>query len=125
MPVRSIAALTPRHSTRDGAVELLGAARSVTGAMTRVTLGGAAILVDCGVAQGEEASRWRMPDEALAVDAVVLTHGHNDHVGSLPALLDRGYGGPIHGTAATLEIARLVLADGLRLQGASPAAVDA
>ncbi len=124
MPVRSIAAQTPRHATRDGAVELLGAVRSVTGAMTRVTLGGAAILVDCGIAQGEEASRWRMSDQASQVEAVILTHGHNDHVGSLPALLERGYAGPIHGTAATLEIARLVLADGLRLQGSSPGAVD-
>jgi metallo-beta-lactamase family protein len=124
MAVRSIAALTPRHPTRDGAVELLGAVRAVTGAMTRITFGNAAVLVDCGVAQGEEARRWRMPDEARQVDAVVLTHGHNDHVGSLPALLDGGFAGPIYGTGATLEIARLVLADGLKLQGASPAAVD-
>src|SRR5687767_14411756 len=98
MAVRSIAALTARHPMRDGAVELLGAVRSVTGAMTRVTFGNAAVLVDCGVAQGEEARHWRMPDEARQVDAVVLTHGHNDHVGSLPALLEGGYAGPIYGT---------------------------
>ena len=124
MPVRTIAALSPSHATPDGAVDLLGAVRSVTGAMTRVRIGGAAILVDCGVAQGEEAQRWRLPDDAHQVDAVVLTHGHNDHVGSLPALVERGFAGPVFGTAATLEIARLVLADGLRLQGATGAAVD-
>ena len=44
---------------------------------------------------------------------MVLTHGHNEHVGSLPALFERGFAGPFFGTAATLEIARLVLADGL------------
>ena len=124
MPVRTIAALTPSHPTPDGAVDLLGAVRSVTGALTRVTMGGAAVLVDCGVAQGDEARGWRLPDEASKVEAVVLTHGHNDHVGSLPALLERGFGGPVYGTPATLEIARLVLADGLRLQGASDRAVD-
>jgi metallo-beta-lactamase family protein len=124
MRVRSIAAMTASHPTRDGAVDFLGAVRTVTGAMTRVTLGGGSVLVDCGVAQGDEARRWRMPNEAHRVDAVVLTHGHNDHVGSLPDLLDGGYAGPIFGTPATLEIARLVLVDGLRLQGASDAAVE-
>lgn len=115
-----IAALTARHPLPDGELALLGAVRAVTGAMTLVTAGGARVLVDCGVAQGQEAIGWRTPDAAHQVDAVVLTHGHNDHVGSLPALIDRGYGGPIYGTQATLDIAALVLEDGLRLQGASP-----
>ncbi len=119
-----ITALTAEHPLTDGSVTLLGAVRAVTGAMTRVRAGSRAILVDCGCAQGDEALSWRLPDEAAAVDAVVLTHGHNDHVGSLPGLLDRGFSGPIYGTPATLEIARLVLADGLRLQGASPREVD-
>lgn len=110
---------TESHAIPDGRVRLLGACRSVTGAMTHVEAGGAALLVDCGVAQGDEARCWRFPDAARDVDAVILTHGHNDHVGSLPALLAGGFDKPIFGTAATLEVARLVLEDGLRLQRAS------
>ncbi len=109
---------TAAHALDDGEVRLLGAVRTVTGAMTRVDLGGARLLVDCGVAQGRDARDWRLPDDALRADAVLLTHGHNDHVGSLPELWRRGWRGPILATAPTLAIARIVLADGLRLAGA-------
>jgi metallo-beta-lactamase family protein len=110
---------TEHHPFAGGTVDLLGAAHAVTGAMTRVELGANSILVDCGVAQGDEARRWRFPDRALDVDAVILTHGHNDHVGSLPVLLDRGYNGHIYGTRSTLDLADIVIRDGLHLQGAS------
>jgi glyoxylase-like metal-dependent hydrolase (beta-lactamase superfamily II) len=109
---------TSAHPLPDGEVRLLGAVHTVTGAMTRVDLAGAKLLVDCGVAQGRDARAWSFPDDALDADAVVLTHGHNDHVGSLPELWRRGWSGPVLGTAATLAIARIVLADGLRLQHA-------
>ena len=112
-----IFAETSHHPLPDGQVRLLGAVSAVTGAMTRVETGGAALLVDCGIAQGREAARWRFPEAARDVDAVLLTHAHQDHVGSLPALLDGGYAGPIFATRATLEIAEEVLRDGLRLGG--------
>jgi hypothetical protein len=67
-----ITALTPHHPLPDGDLHLLGAVRAVTGAMTGVTAGGARVLVDCGVAQGEEAIGWRVPDGARDVDAVIL-----------------------------------------------------
>ena len=120
-----VVATTAAHSLPDGSVTLLGAVRSVTGAMTRVDTRGASLLVDCGVAQGDEARDFRFPDAARGVDAVVLTHAHNDHVGTLPILLDRGFDGPIVGTAATLEIAEIVLLDGLALQGAAERERDA
>jgi len=110
-----ILACTASHALPDGRVELLGASRSVTGAMTRVELGRTVLLVDCGVAQGREARGWRMPDAARDAHAVLLTHGHNDHIGSLPALLDGGWRGPILGTRATLDVARLSLEDSLEM----------
>jgi metallo-beta-lactamase family protein len=109
---------TTLHPLPDGELTLLGAARAVTPAFTRVDTGGSALLIDCGVPQGAEARGWRFPDPARGVKAVVLTHGHNDHVGSLPLLLEGGFAGPIFGTRATLDIADLVIADGLKLQGA-------
>lgn len=106
---------TEHHAIPGGVVRLLGAVHGVTGAMTRVELGRARVLVDAGIAQGSDARGWSLPDDAHDVDAIVLTHAHNDHVGSLPAILDRGFSGPIWGTPATLSIARLVIADALRL----------
>ncbi|MFZ9888581.1 MAG: MBL fold metallo-hydrolase [Myxococcota bacterium] len=118
-------ATTPLHQLRDGRVELLGAVSCVTGAMSRVELGGSALLVDCGVPQGRDKAGWSFPDAARDVDAVVLTHGHLDHIGSLPALLNGGYDRPVFATAATLAIARLSLEDALEMQGASPREVSA
>lgn len=101
----------------DGEVRLLGAVRQVTGAMTRVDIGGTRLLVDCGVAQGEGRSHQHpFPDLARDVDAVVLTHGHLDHIGNLPTLLDATFERPIYATAATLEIARISLEDSLSMQ---------
>src|SRR5690606_28144230 len=108
---------TARHLLPDGRLELLGAVDTVTGAMTRVESGGAVLLVDCGIAQGREAAGWVFPEAARDAGAVLLTHGHNDHVGSLPILLDGGFDKPIYGTRATLEVAELVLRDGLSLSG--------
>lgn len=113
MSAPTIRARTAEHLLADGEARLLGAVSTVTGAMTRLDLGGARLLVDCGIAQGREASRWVFPPEAAEVDAVLLTHGHQDHIGSLPALLEAGYRGPIYATAATLEVARISLEDSL------------
>ena len=115
---------TARHPLPDGEIQLLGAIETVTGSMSRIETGGLRMLVDCGVAQGREAGRWRFPDAACDVDALLLTHGHGDHVGSLPVLLERGFAGPIYGTRATLEIADLVVRDGLHLQGEGQLAND-
>lgn len=114
---------TPEHALADGRLHLLGASHSVTGAMTRLELGRTRLLVDCGIAQGDEAREWRMPDAAKDVDAVVLTHGHTDHIGSLPALLDAGFDRPVYGTRATLELAQVMLRDGLKIQGESESSI--
>jgi metallo-beta-lactamase family protein len=116
---------TDRHPLPDGEVRLLGAVHDVTGAMTRIETGGARLLVDCGIAQGAEARRWSFPEAARDVDAVLLTHGHQDHVGSLPALLEGGYDRPVLATKATFEIASIVLRDGLVLEGATHDEADA
>src|SRR5262245_18475560 len=94
------------HAPADGEVLLLGAVHAVTGAMTRVRIGETRLLVDAGIAQGAEARSWSLPEAASDVHAIVLTHAHIDHVGSLPAILSRGFDKPIFATPATLEIAR-------------------
>jgi metallo-beta-lactamase family protein len=82
--------------------------------MTRIDTGGMRLLVDCGVAQGRE--RMVFPDAARDADALVLTHGHLDHIGNVPTLLDGGFDRPIYATPATLEIARISLEDSLGME---------
>jgi metallo-beta-lactamase family protein len=109
---------TEVHSLPDGELRLLGAARQVTGAMTRIEIGGRKVLVDCGVAQGTEHASF--PEAARDVDAVVLTHGHLDHIGNVPTLLEHGFDKPLYATPATLAIARISLEDSLDMQRVSP-----
>ena len=115
-PLTDIVACTAVHSLPDGEVRLLGAIDVVTGAMTRVDSGGKRLLVDCGIGQGREAKRWQFPEAARDADAVILTHGHLDHIGSVPALIEAGWEKPILATRGTLEIARISLKDSLRMQ---------
>ncbi len=98
----------------------LGGARTVTGSRHLVDTGRARVLVDCGMFQGgpDETMRNRVPlgVDPSTVDAVVLTHAHLDHCGLLPLLVREGFRGRIWCTAATAELARLVLLDSSRLQ---------
>lgn len=97
-----------------------GAAGDVTGSAYHVVTDKASILVDCGFFQGrkEESAKNRRKArlEGGKLDAVVLTHGHLDHVGRLPLLTRNGYKGPIYATGPTLDIATLILKDTLSLQ---------
>ncbi len=117
MSSKEIFPATAEHPVPGGEVRLLGAMDQVTGAMTMVDFGHARILVDCGFAQGRAARTWQFPEHARDADAVVLTHGHLDHVGSLPQLFGYGWRGPVFGTAPTLQIATTVLRDSIRLNG--------
>lgn len=74
---------------------------------------GRRVLIDCGVmfpndqVLGVEVA---VPDlrylrEAGGIDAVLLTHGHEDHVGGLPSLL-REFPVPVYGTQFTLALVK-------------------
>ncbi|MDR2588341.1 MAG: MBL fold metallo-hydrolase [Spirochaetales bacterium] len=97
-----------------------GGAREVTGSRHFLDVGGELIQVDCGAFQGrrkeaDEKNRtvFQPPEE---ISAVILTHGHFDHCGLLPLLLKQGYRGNIYSTAATRDIASLVMMDSARIQ---------
>ncbi len=98
----------------------LGGARTVTGSRHLLDTGRARVLVDCGMFQGgpDETMRNRVPlgFDPATLDAVVLTHAHLDHCGLLPLLVAKGFRGQIVCTAATAELARLVLLDSAKLQ---------
>ena len=100
-------------------LHFLGGATTVTGSQFLLDTGRARVLIDCGMFQGSpnEAVRNRVPFafNPSELDAVVLTHAHLDHCGLLPVLVREGFSGPIHCTAGTAELARLVLLDSGKL----------
>jgi len=99
-----------------------GATGDVTGSAYHVVTKHASVLVDCGMFQGgrKEKAKNRRPDklEGSKLDAVLLTHGHLDHVGRLPLLTRKGYEGPIFATQPTIDIATMILRDSMMLQKA-------
>ena len=105
-----------------------GAAQDVTGSCHLVEAAGKRILIDCGLHQGSRALNIENAEpfgfDAAAIDCVLLTHAHLDHCGRLPLLSKRGFKGPIVTTAASRELASLVILDSAYLQE-SDAAHDA
>jgi metallo-beta-lactamase family protein len=101
-------------------VHFLGAAGTVTGSKFLIEAFGKNILVDCGMFQGLKELRelnWLdLPVDVPAIDVVLLTHGHLDHVGYLPRLVKQGFTGKIIGTAPTLAITEIVLKDSAKIQ---------
>ncbi len=101
-------------------IQILGAAETVTGSKYLIQANDKNILVDCGMFQGLKKLRllnWEpFPFAASKIDIVLLTHGHLDHTGYLPRLVNAGFSGPIWGTAPTLEIAKIILEDSAKIQ---------
>ena len=97
-----------------------GAARSVTGTRHLIEANGYRVLLDCGLVQGkrDEADRANrdFPFDPASIDAVVLSHAHIDHSGALPVLGKHGFGGQIHSTLATAELASYMLRDSAHIQ---------
>ena len=97
-----------------------GADQGVTGSCHLVECAGIRILIDCGMYQGGreliEENSEPMGFDPTAIDFLLLTHAHLDHCGRIPLLAKRGFSGEVITTAASLELARLVLLDSAGLQ---------
>ena len=98
-----------------------GAAGEVTGSCYLITTDRARVLLDFGMFQGDRLADSKNatlpPISPPTLDAVLLTHGHLDHVGRMPLLVRNGYRGKIYTSAATIGIGGLVLRDAGHLQG--------
>ena len=101
-------------------IKLCGAAGEVTGSGYLVDTGKSQVLVDFGMFQGPEGGDARNrslgPVKPRKLDAVVLTHAHLDHCGRLPLLTRRGFGGEVHCTHASWDVAELILMDSAHIQ---------
>ncbi|MHC4779079.1 MAG: MBL fold metallo-hydrolase, partial [Planctomycetota bacterium] len=100
-------------------LSFFGAARNVTGSRYLLEARGKRILVDCGMFQEREFQKRNWDDFPVSpdsIDAVVLTHAHLDHSGFVPRLVKKGFKGPVYGTPATGEIARIIFLDSGHIQ---------
>lgn len=101
-------------------ISFFGGASTVTGSKYLVETPTRKILLDCGLFQGLKElrllNRLPLPVSAGEIDAVILSHGHLDHVGYLPVLVKNGFRGMIFCTEATAAIARIILYDSARIQ---------
>ena len=97
-----------------------GADRGVTGSCHLLECNGTRVLIDCGLYQGghelAEENAEPFGFEAADIDYLLLTHAHLDHCGRIPLLARRGFQGEIITTAASRELARLVMLDAAHLQ---------
>ena len=98
----------------------LGAAGTVTGSRYLLEAGGERLMIDCGLFQGQKELRlqnWAdLPIEPRSIQWLALTHAHLDHTGYIPRLVKQGFRGRILASAATVELARLLLLDSAYLQ---------
>jgi putative mRNA 3-end processing factor len=94
-------------------VQFLGGAREVGRSAILVN---DSLLLDYGMLAGTPP---RFPVADPDPDAVVVSHGHLDHAGAVPALLSGETRPPIHWTPPTRELAVTLAEDTLKLHGGS------
>ncbi|ODR81471.1 MBL fold metallo-hydrolase [Haladaptatus sp. W1] len=94
-------------------IQFLGGAREVGRSAILVN---DSLLLDYGMLTGNPP---QYPVGDVNPDAVVVSHGHLDHVGILPSLLSGDDRPPIHWTPPTYELTRILARDTLKLHGGS------
>lgn len=96
-----------------------GGAETVTGSNFLIEGEKGRLLVDCGIEQGRDFCQGDMyapfPYDVPALDSVVITHAHLDHIGRLPKLMREGFKGRIYMTAPTKDLTQLILEDSARI----------
>jgi putative mRNA 3-end processing factor len=92
-------------------VEFLGGAREVGRSALLVN---ESLLLDYGL---KTETPLQYPLDDVAPEAVVVSHGHLDHVGAVPALLSGDARPPVHWTPPTRDLAVTLAEDTLKLHG--------
>ena len=94
-----------------------GAAHEVTGSCAMLDTCGKRLLIDCGLEQGADTyQNCDLPVLPADIDAILLTHAHIDHSGMIPALVAKGFKGPIYATEATFRLCSIMLRDSAHIQ---------
>ncbi|MFT0898488.1 beta-CASP ribonuclease aCPSF1 [Candidatus Methanoprimaticola sp. MG2] len=99
-------------------VTAMGGFRQVGRSASLLTTRESKILIDCGLDPSSENTPYFGIPEAQPLselDAVVITHAHLDHCGTLPALFKYGYKGPVYCTPPTRDLMALLQLDNIKL----------
>ncbi|HXK34902.1 MAG TPA: MBL fold metallo-hydrolase [Candidatus Paceibacterota bacterium] len=92
-----------------------GGTEEVTGSNFLIEDGGKRFLIDCGLIQSftfADHRNWEtFPYDAKAIDGLIVTHAHVDHIGRIPKLIHEGFRGKIYSTPPTKELAAVMLRD--------------
>src|SRR5437899_2817302 len=74
--------------------------------------GGRRLILDCGMhpkdASDNEMPNWK-PNDVQTIDSILITHAHQDHIGTLPVLMRHQPHARVFMTEATSEIGSLLL----------------
>ncbi len=102
-------------------VQFIGADRTVTGSMHKLTINGKNYLLDCGLFQGKRKEAYDINRNfpffnPKDIDYLILSHAHIDHCGNIPNLVKNGFNGPIYCTSATKDLAKIMLKDSAHIQ---------
>jgi len=96
-----------------------GGVGSVTGANFMLDTGELALLVDCGLEQGDkfaqDINRLPFAYDPKKADVLLVTHSHADHIGRIPKLVRDGFRGKIYSTIPTKELATIMFDDALHI----------
>ena len=96
-----------------------GGVGSVTGANFLLDTGAAAVLVDCGLIQGDRFAAAANADPFIYnpadIDVLLVTHAHADHIGRIPKLVKDGFSGTIYSTEPTKELVNVMLRDAYKI----------
>ncbi|UCX04002.1 MBL fold metallo-hydrolase RNA specificity domain-containing protein [Shewanella glacialimarina] len=102
-----------------------GAVNGVTGSCHQLDINEtgrlSSYLIDCGLFQGAEtagkssAQQLQIEFDISAIQALIVTHCHIDHVGRIPYLIAAGFDKPIYATKATAALLPLVIEDALKI----------
>ncbi len=100
-------------------IATLGAFREVGRSCALVQTPQSNVLIDCGMAVNPlmkpyphlDAPEFHIQD----LDAIILTHAHMDHSGSVPALYEMGFKGPLYCTKPTRDLSALLQLDYIQI----------
>ena len=98
-------------------VKSYGATKEVTGSCHILKIDDVNIMIDCGMFQGEDENKnaEAFYFDPASIDYLLVTHAHLDHVGRIPKLVKEGFRGKIYATAATMDLAEIILMDSAKI----------
>lgn len=99
-------------------IYFLGGALEVGASCILVRINNKNILMDCGIRQGgskDSLPDFRLIQENGGIDAVIISHAHMDHIGSLPLLLKEYPLAKVYANNMTKELMRVLLYDSIKI----------